>query len=808
MLRRLGGSRAAQWAGPALVVLLVLGTLHGFVLAPRLTNEHYDLLSFWLPRWTFLGRSIAEGHLPVWNPFEMMGYRFAADPQGGWLYAPPIALFSTLSPGGAMRAILVLHPLLTGLGLLAFLRLEGLGRLPAAVGALSAAAMMSTSEIVLSMPFAGSLAWTAVLLAAAAGFRRASRASARVAWTALAAFAWSQVASAHLSHGLAMATLLAATYLGAHALLAWRARRARSRDVAVPLALFLVALPLASLAIVVPRVDTITSSSLREGYGPLEGGIEPGVAVGDRAIQPDGLWAGWPFALATSPGAYAGAAVLLVTPLALRARRWRPLVVGWVAASAVVYVATFDAVVTGRIGDLLSRLPFGDTLIHNPGRLRHVAVVVVPSLAAVALQGLRDDPIPRRRLVTSIAVAGAAWLVVPVALGGDPLRWAVFAVALGPAAVALLAWDERRAWGGAALVGLLLLEIAAVSAIGSRYDGDTMRIGLEGESSSANAVPQPLRAPDVDLDAFLAPTPFVPLIGDDRYLTWAPPAAVFQRGYLAAQEPTDWPALALERGTLFELRDVLGYNPVQLDRYWTWIRLANELPLFYNATSIQRPTARDLALTGVRYLVVPERVPPTVPGRIVARADGYDLVEVADPSPLVSVVADWTVAAGPEAAFDVALGAGFDPDAEAVVEADPGFRPTPGAPPGSAAPRALAPNDLAIEVRATAPSLVVVRQAYDDGWRATVDDEAAPVLAADGFLQAVPVPAGSHVVRLTYRDDAIAAGLWSSAAAWIALALAWAGARVRERRREGAATAAAGGAGPPRRAAAPTAPRG
>ena len=107
----------AACAGPALIVICVLVALEGFVFHDRLTQAHPDILTFWLPRFAYLGRTIADGHIPVWNPYEMAGYRFAADPQGGWLYLTPIALFSTLSPAAAMRAFIVVNPLLAGLGL-------------------------------------------------------------------------------------------------------------------------------------------------------------------------------------------------------------------------------------------------------------------------------------------------------------------------------------------------------------------------------------------------------------------------------------------------------------------------------------------------------------------------------------------------------------------------------------------------------------------------------------------------------------------------------------------------------------------
>ncbi len=162
---------AAACAGPLLIVAVVLLSLRGFVVGDRLTNQQPDLLSFWFPRWAFLGRTLAAGHLPLWNPFEMAGYRFAADPQSGWLYAPPSLLFWLCSPGVAIRAMIVLNPLLGGLGLYAFLRVDGFGRTASTAGGLSLAGAMATSEIAVSLPFAGAIAWTTVVLLGAAGFR-------------------------------------------------------------------------------------------------------------------------------------------------------------------------------------------------------------------------------------------------------------------------------------------------------------------------------------------------------------------------------------------------------------------------------------------------------------------------------------------------------------------------------------------------------------------------------------------------------------------------------------------------------------
>jgi hypothetical protein len=56
------------------------------------------------------------------------------------------------------------------------------------------------------------------------------------------------------------------------------------------------------------------------------------------------------------------------------------------------------------------------------------------------------------------------------------------------------------------------------------------------------------------------------------------------------------------------------------------------------------------------------------------------------------------------------------------------------------------------------PGFVHVLEAYDPGWSATVDGAGAVVVPANGFVIAVPVPAGSHTVRLRYDTPGRALG--------------------------------------------------
>ncbi len=767
---------AVAWGGPLLIVALVSFALRGFVFDDRLTNEHPDLLAFWLPRWAFLGRSLRELQIPMWNPFEMQGYRFAADPQSGWLYAAPSTLFTLLSPGTAMRIMVVLNPMLAGLGAYAFLRVDGLGRIAATTGGVSLAGVMAASEIALAMPFAGAIAWTTVLLVGAAGFLRATRWSRRIAWMALAGFAWSQVAGAHLSHGLAVATALTVAYVIARS---WGGGRAAAGRAALLLAI----VPLCALAVLVPRLRFIDASSLGNGYDRLGVEVHDVARDEEEPIQPGGVWAGWPLAFGAAPGAYAGAVALLAAPLALRARRRRRLVVAFAGVLGATWILLLPLVLgTAWIRDLLLRIPYGDVVLHNPGRLRYVAVIALPVLAAAGIQGLRDEPLPVQRLALWLAAGALLWLGIPIVAGGNLTLWIVFAVALIPAVVALWLSTRTTQWGVIA-VGVLTVELAAGALLAGRVTGDELRTGLEGDAGVPPTF-QPLRWPDADLDTFLTPTPFVELIGDDRYLTWVPPAAAYEKGYLFAQEPVDWPALANERGTLFGIRDSLGYNPVQLPRYWAWMRAANPLPLAYNAAALARPTPNDLEQLGVRFLVVPQGVPPPVPGTVVATADGYDLVDVAagrEAAPAV-VRSSWVEVASTTEALELVTSPTWTPS-QVVLESDPGLGAV-ATPPrtGTVDVTSSSATRLAMTVETGSPSIVVVRTAYDPGWTATVDGTPVDVLPADGFLMGIPVTDGEHAIALTYRDGDILLGLLLSTIVWLGLLAGFVAASIKERR--------------------------
>jgi hypothetical protein len=331
---------------------------------------------------------------------------------------------------------------------------------------------------------------------------------------------------------------------------------------------------------------------------------------------------------------------------------------------------------------------------------------------------------------------------------------------------------------------VLTVELLASAVYAQSYEGGTIFTGLE-TGDHPSLVPQVLRFPTLDEAAYLAPTRIVDHIRAEpgRYATWAPPAAYFEKGYLWMKSPADWPGLAPTRGTLFDIPDALGYNPVQLPRYWRYIRATNELSVFYNASVLNLPSVEDVRLLGLRYLVVPTGLEPSVEGRVVEEADGYSLWELAERQPEATGTTQIAYANDLREALALATTPGFDPARTAVVENLDVFGAVGDAEEWDAQIVGRSPTEIRIRLEPANGGVLTIRSAFDPGWSAEVDGHDARTLPVDGFLQGVIVAQETpHEVVLTYHDDSVMLGLALGAAAWAVLLAAPFAALVLERR--------------------------
>jgi hypothetical protein len=231
---------------------------------------------------------------------------------------------------------------------------------------------------------------------------------------------------------------------------------------------------------------------------------------------------------------------------------------------------------------------------------------------------------------------------------------------------------------------------------------------------------------------------------------------------------------------LFRYQEVQGYNPVELLRYWTFVRALSPERLDHNLSIVHHPPEVLRDLLQVRYVIAPSPF-AGLRGPLVTAPD-RSLFEAAPAPPPASVVGAWRVLSGPGAALAAVRAAGFDPTAEVVLERVPGIVGSGGI--GSAGRATVTPEGIqayAIRVRAERPAVVLVRVPFAPGWHATLDGRPVPVLAADYVDQAVAVSAGAHTIRLAYDDPSIGIGVLVAVAGAVGWSVLVALLRRRER---------------------------
>ena len=403
--------RARSVAGPFMIVAAVLVVLHDMAFSGLLSAQHVDVLSMWLPTHCFLGKSLAAGHIPAYNSHVLAGTPFAADPQSGWMYLPAMLLYSVLPCGAAVRWFVILQPVLAGLGIYSFLRSERLSRVAATTGGLVLAMVIADSYIALSLPFAGTIAWTALLLAAAARLARATTWSRAILWTVAVAAAWGQVAGAHMAHGLVIATFALVAYLADV-----RAGTRRTRHVLVLAGLLIVALPLVNLAVFLPRVLYLRHTTLGLGYLTLE---RRAAAFSGPGYQMTPLLGPasppqWPLALTVSPGSYLGAAALALSLSGAWARGRRGLFLTFAALGGLCYVLSLSSFAR-LVVPLARSTRIGQFYLHEPYRFRHGMVLSLAVLVGLGVQAWTERRSVRERVGMLAPAAISAKRCHPIA---------------------------------------------------------------------------------------------------------------------------------------------------------------------------------------------------------------------------------------------------------------------------------------------------------------------------------------------------------------------------------------------------------
>ena len=232
------------------------------------------------------------------------------------------------------------------------------------------------------------------------------------------------------------------------------------------------------------------------------------------------MWAAWPLAFGSAPGAYVGAVMLLAVVFAWRDRARRALVVAFGGCLVLTWLLMLNVIVTaGWFQTLLLKVPFGDVYLHNPGRMRYLSIDRDPGPRRDRAPGAPRSSDVRAHARRLLAAGVALLLGVPLLAGGTPFRFVLLAVAM-LAAVPTLYWlaTARKRWAMMAVVAVVSIELLASAVYSGMYQGGTIYTGLES-GERPNLVPQVLEYPELSEADFLRPTAFVDI--DPRPATTA-----------------------------------------------------------------------------------------------------------------------------------------------------------------------------------------------------------------------------------------------------------------------------------------------
>lgn len=788
--------RSPTWVqeliGPALILGSVLLVLHDYALGGQASSQRGDPIGFFLPMHCFLGESLVGGDVPLWNPHTLGGHPFASDPQSGWLNLPAMLLYSLFPCDTAFAWYVTLQPLVAGTAIYWFLRTEGLGRPEATIGGLALALPLAGSSIATaSLPFSASIAWTAVVLGFAARLRRARTWRGRSLWLLGLGVAWGQLASAHMSTGLALGTLALLAYLVAAVRSDVRSGERAPPQALALVALVLLALPFISAGIIVPRLLHIGESTLGLGYSGLE---ELSIRLTDGwhgGVSGPSLTTAWPLELGTAPGYYLGPALLLI-PAAWLSRRYRSLAIVFSLFGLATLVLALGPV--ADVLDPMRRYLITGIYLHAPERLVHGLLLALPILVAVGSSSWSEAN-PLRLRVALIAPAIVIWVLIPpfVETGSPFLVAGLVASLLAVPLLLLRGWSQRRLWALTILLmvvlsagGVVARESPARPTISEPFSigppSGLPRRGLPRGVPHDGFVPQPA---NFGVGDYVDPGPIAQHLaqnGGERYIS-VNPERWFPSGYIAEQ-PGWWGLMSSQQSMLFDLEEAQGYNPAQGIRFWTFVRTVDPKPIQYNRAWFLTPTAGLFDLLQVGWVVAPnEEAVPAAHSHLVAEQGVWKLFRVEGTPPRASVVTDWTLVGSAQQALERVVDPTFDSSDTAVLEEPPGIPEQPEGEGGWATFSWTGSDSAQIDVYAQSPSLVLIRNVWHPNWTATVDGTEAPVLPTDYLVQSVPVLAGRHTIRLEYRDPWIWIGLIVSGGACSLLVGTAAILSIRARRR-------------------------
>ncbi len=706
--------------------------------------RHWDLETYFLPKFVFGSEEILRGHLPLWNRFEFGGIPFLATAQPSAVYVPKILVFALWDAETALWLYLIGHFALIAILFLVLMREQGIGPLGAFAGVLfctfNAPLLLSAGH---PMEMAN-MAWVPLIFLLG---ERVGRSPSIAAVAGLSAAVAIQLTAGYPAFAMNCGLLLGVHAVACYAAGHWTQPPWKT----IPLlgASFVLGAMLAGIQ-VVPLADLVLFS------GRLEMADEVAFQLESRAaaLAPRLLLATVVFALPALLGfacvgaSRRGVAVLagVLTCAFMQLGGWRLLRL----------VPGFSAIRLGGTWPLLIQFFLAWLVAWGADRF-------LARAGSKGVGGLGRAVVGGFGLVWTILCLSALlpdWVESSPTgriLGSPPEARVPLVIALGAAGgllLALFALGPRRVRESRALamvaVGLLLAGHLSAFPFGRSLG---RMAPPEIAHRSARLIPErdlrkgrvvslfDLRGGFHLLDR--VENPF------GREGSLPPPRFSKLEKHLGVSVPMmgiDWEELARSRGLLETLDARFLVMP--------------------------RPRARSFARLGFRDTGLGDR--------------NVAVLEAEDPLGRAWGVYAVTPAGSPEAALDLLLSPGFDPRRQVILESSPRgkYPPRSRYPPSQAQVRYLGPRITEVEIEMQQPGLLVLADACFPGWNATVDGRPAELFCANYLVRGVELEAGRHLVRFEYRPASVSWGAAVSAITLIALAAmlvreAWRGRRHR-----------------------------
>jgi hypothetical protein len=200
--------------------------------------------------------------------------------------------------------------------------------------------------------------------------------------------------------------------------------------------------------------------------------------------------------------------------------------------------------------------------------------------------------------------------------------------------------------------------------------------------------------------------------------------------------------------SIYNLEDITGNTPLQLAAMERFLS--------------QMPAWRLWQLTNVRYIV--ENRDVTDPGlKPVWAEDDLKVFEIGDPFERAWFVNEVEVLGSALETTGRLASPDFDLRRTAMI-AQPLTIALTDSSASAVTVTDFGPTQLELQVHASGEHLLVISQTFYPGWQAEIDGQPVEVIRANLVQQAVVVPPGSHLIRLTYWPGSLSWGLVISAA--------------------------------------------